>query len=296
MTRPVIRTTSRQPHPLRAQTSTAAQYGRVRLGPALAAVLLLITAPASTALAQSTEQRLDRLERLLESSTLLELADHNEKLRDEVQRLTGELDQAQRELRELHRQQRSLYEDVDSRLQALEQRDGDAPSDTPSPEADSAPTVPETPSLDNDVSGRIDRNDADAGHDEAGSSNAGADYQAAFELLRDGRYSDASEAFQKVLDEHPGTAEASNARYWLGESYYVVREFDAAMEQFEIVLDSPDHSKLSDAMLKIGYIQYERGAYGDAREFLESVRNDFPDTTEATLAENRLRRMNDEGR
>lgn len=326
MTVSVNRTMQRLRYPLRASATKTSGFGRIRttsaalpetdrkpaprvasriskpvpllsrlhnrtITQALAAALLLITAPGIQA--QSTEQRLDRIERLLESSTLLEMFDQNEQLRREVQRLTGELDRVQRELEDLQRQQRSLYEDVDTRLQALERR-GDTPSpDNPdSPSADDEPTtlVPETPALDADVDAGTGTAPVDGGRD------AEEDYRTAFELLREGAYSAAGDAFQKVLDEHPGTRQANNARYWLGESYYVVRDFDAAMEHFQAVLDDPDHGKFPDALLKAGYIQYERGDFSEARETLQRVLDEFPNSTVATLAENRLSRMDDEGR
>ncbi|MEX0730603.1 MAG: tol-pal system protein YbgF [Aquisalimonadaceae bacterium] len=257
------------------------------------ATLLLAIAPSVHA--QSTSDRLDRLERLLESSVLLEISDQNEQLRREVQRLTGELDVAKRELEELQRQQRSLYEDVDTRLQSLEQRGDSGSTDTastPSQTGD-ALTVPETPLLDADVAG--EQNETEV-VDPAENGDAEADYRAAFELLREGRYGAAGDAFRGVLEDHPGTQQADNARYWLGESYYVARDFESAMEHFQAVMEDPDNNKQPDAMLKAGYIQYERGNYGEARETLEQVREGFPNSTVATLAENRLRRMREEGR
>ena len=264
--------------------------------------LLAVSAGAS---AQSTEARLDRLERLLDSRALMELSNENERLRRAVQELTGKLDSMEREISELRRHQRDLYADVDSRLQQLERLEGrdDAPSDTPLAE-EHVPTVPETPMLDSDLAAAAseepeaaevtDTPEADVAG-KVSDEDAGVAYQAAFDLLREGRYGAAGAAFRDVLEKHPNTREADNARYWLGESYYVVRDFNSAMDHFSKVAEDADNNKRPDAMLKIGYILYENGDHDQAREILETVRGKFPESTVATLAENRLQRIRDEG-
>lgn len=274
----------------------------LRLKLLLTAAVLLAFTPALHA--QSVEERLDRIERLLESRTLLDIARQNEQLRSEVQRLTGELQVTQRQLEELQRQQRSLYADMDDRLQQLEQgRGGAGSTDTADAPGDAQqPVVPDTPGLDADLasagSGTSGELPGDIPVPDEPVSNPEAEdaYREAFGLLREGRYDTAGDAFRQVLEDYPDTRQADNARYWLGESYYVVRDFDAAMEHFQAVMDDTDNNKQPDAMLKVGFIQYERGDYSDARETLERVRNDFPDSTVATLAQNRLERMREENR
>jgi len=305
--------------------------------PLAAATILGVS---GTALGQSSEQRLDRLEQLLESSTLMQMARQGDQLRSEIQRLTGELEQAQREIAELRSQQRSLFEDMDARLQDIEQNGGaSAPASGASSRSSSGgsasgsgtPPVPDVPALEAEMAALTEEqaDDAYQGSDDAGDPAPGnavandegtaggeetsiargeapaeastddaaeAAYRKAFNLLREGRYGAAGDGFRKVMEAYPNTRHADNARYWLGESYYVVRDFEAAMEHFKTVMNDPDNGKQLDAMLKAGYIQYELGDYDEARKTLEKIRKDFPDTTVATLAENRLRRIQEEGR
>ncbi len=265
--------------------------GRWRSGLVVLALALgLSAAPASA----DVERRLDRIERLLDGGTLMDMSRLQDRMRQEVQELRGEFELMQRAIHDLERQQRSLYEDLDLRLQALEQGAGDT-----QPGA----VVPDTPGLDAEfdleadldaMDGETDISAADA--EANGDSAAEAAYQEAFDLLRDGRYERAGQAFRAVLENHPGTLYAENALYWLGESYYVVRDFDAAMEQFEAVAADEDNNKRPDALLKKGFIHYERGQWDQARSTLEQVRDEYPGSTVATLAENRLQRMRDEGR
>lgn len=121
-------------------------------------------------------------------------------------------------------------------------------------------------------------------------------YDQAFRALRETRYADAAEGFDAFLRDHPDSAYAPNALYWLGEVYYVTRDFEIALTQFERLQDSyPDSSKKPDALLKIGFSHYELGDWDRARAALEQVIADYPGTNYSRLAENRLRTMRLEG-
>ena len=56
-----------------------------------------------------------------------------------------------------------------------------------------------------------------------------AAYDQAFQALKELRYADAAEDFQSFLDQYPNSEYADNAQYWLGESYYVTRNYDIAL-------------------------------------------------------------------
>ncbi len=121
-------------------------------------------------------------------------------------------------------------------------------------------------------------------------------YQAAFELLKEQRYEPAALAFQQFLVSFPDSQLADNAQYWLAESYYVTDRFEDALQQFEIVInDYPRSRKVPDALLKVGYCNYELGRWDAARSALQTVQVDYSDTTAARLAEQRIQRMSEEG-
>jgi tol-pal system protein YbgF len=121
-------------------------------------------------------------------------------------------------------------------------------------------------------------------------------YDKAFQAMKELRYADAAEDFQSFLNQYPNSEYADNAVYWLGESYYVTRNYDIALEAFERLMhDYPDSPKVPDALLKIGYTHYELKQWDKARAALLQVQQDYPDTTLARLAESRLRSMKMEG-
>ncbi|MDZ7828116.1 MAG: tol-pal system protein YbgF [Halofilum sp. (in: g-proteobacteria)] len=121
-------------------------------------------------------------------------------------------------------------------------------------------------------------------------------YDAAFQLLREGRYDDAAGAFSQFLKDFPDGPYADNAQYWLGEARYVTRNFEPALEAFRtVVAQHPDSAKVPDARLKMGYTLYEMGRYDEARKVLETVTKQHRDSAVARLAEERLVRMKNEG-
>ena len=100
-----------------------------------------------------------------------------------------------------------------------------------------------------------------------------ANYQAAFDLLKDGKYPEAISGFKQFLTTFPNSALADNAQYWLGEAHYVTKQYPDALRDFRTVLEKyPDSRKIPDALLKIGYCNYELKNWPEARSALEPGR------------------------
>jgi len=108
--------------------------------------------------------------------------------------------------------------------------------------------------------------------------------------LTGGDYVAASRGFRDYIQKYPGSALAPNAYYWLGESYYVVQNYQLSLQTFQTLLANyPTSDKAPDALLKIGYAQAEMKQYDDAKATLTAVMNKYPGTTVAKLAQSRMR-------
>jgi tol-pal system protein YbgF len=221
---------------------------------------------AMPALAQSKgerldllESRMDAVERQLANQGLLEMSRQLEVISGELRRLRGEFDQLQRDLERARTQQRDQYVDLDTRLRAAEA----------ALTAAQAGVVPGGPD---------------------------SEYQAAFNLLKDGRYDEAATALRDFVARNPQHELAPNAMYWLGEAHYVRRDYPAALAAFEALLrDYPGNRKTPDALLKVGYCQAELKRTGAARAALTRVVQEFPDSQAASEARARLDRLGGEG-
>ena len=62
-----------------------------------------------------------------------------------------------------------------------------------------------------------------------------AAYNAAFDKLKAGNYSEAMLAFQAFMNHYPSSDLLDNAQYWIGEAYYVTRDYEHAARAFRAV-------------------------------------------------------------
>lgn len=260
------------------------------------ALAIFITAPAA---AQMDDRQ-----------AMMDLVMQVQQLQDEVRTLRGMLEEQTMELESLSNRQRDQYLDLDQRLNSLR---GSAPEPAVStsgavttPVYNNAPPatqmvvedVPEvrpalvTPSAATGIS----TPDVQVRSIVASPENEKAAYDQAFQSLKDRKYADSAEQFQGFLNQYPNSSYADNAQYWLGESYYVTRNYEIALEAFRDLLEKfPDSPKVADGLLKIGYTHYELKQWDLARAALVQVQEQYPDTTSARLAGSRLRSMKIEG-
>ncbi len=123
-----------------------------------------------------------------------------------------------------------------------------------------------------------------------------AAYNAAFDKLKAGNYSEAILGFQAFMNHYPTSALLDNAQYWIGEAYYVTRDYEHAARAFRTVGERwPTSRKAPDALLKLGYTQIEQKHLTEARTTLAQVVERYPGTDAAHLAQDRLQKLPSEG-
>ena len=205
-------------------------------------------------------------------------------LQSQVQQLQGQVEELQHQVQQLQDQNKTQYTDLDSRLGKLE--GGKPANNAPAPAASS--TAPEPASSAATASPQPQA--APAGPPPAPTADQQAAYNAAFKSLTSGDYVTASRGFRAYIQQYPNSALAPNAYYWLGESYYVVQNYQLSLQTFQTLLANyPDSDKAPDALLKIGYAQAEMKQYDDAKATLTAVMNKYPGTTVSRLAQSRMR-------
>ena len=254
---------------------------------------IIVSVPAS---AQNADQ-----------SVMANLVIQVQELQDEVRNLRGQLEEQSRELGNLKRRQRDQYLDLDQRLSDMRNSHpvitGGQPQVAGSfvhGSTELAPTE-DAPEVRAPLTGAstvtaITQPLAQSQTPASTAAEEKAAYDRAFQSLKDLRYADAAEKFQSFLDRYPNSEYSDNAQYWLGESYYVTRNYDIALTAFQELMDRyPDSPKVPDALLKMGYTHYELKQWDSARAALTQVQDSYPNTTLARLAESRLRGMRMEG-
>jgi tol-pal system protein YbgF len=271
-----------------------------------ATVLLSAVTLASlqSAVAASTSDRLDSIERKLDARGLLDMLNRVEQMQRDIQQLRGDIEVLTHKEKELQRRSREQYLDIDRRLQQLESGAPGLPAAVTPPVAPPSvapPPVVTTPP------GQVDPLNPPPMTRPPGAATIAPPpqplragereaYDNGLAVLREGRYAEAAQSFNRFLVDYPGSSFADNASYWLGETYYVTRDFDQALATFDgLVQQYPDSLKAADSRLKTGYIYYEKKDWKQARQTLEAVVSEYPGSTAARLAGDRLKRMKSEG-
>lgn len=219
------------------------------------------------------------------SQTIInEIMQRQQQIQLEVRELRDLVERQGYEIEMLQKASKNSYADTDRRLRALEQPA--APSmpqgDAAVPGAPAASVVPAAPAAPTAAP-------APAGNEQGV-------YDQAFALLKEGKYEQSIKAFDAFVKAHPSSPHVPNAQYWSGEARYVQGDLKGAMQQFELVVKgAPAHPKVPDALLKIGYVFYDQKNFARAREALNKVKEQFPGSQAASLADQRLKRMQQEG-
>lgn len=99
----------------------------------------------------------------------------------------------------------------------------------------------------------------------SGGDGAAASYENAFALLKGNKYDEAQIAFEGFLSAYPDHVLVGNAKYWLGETFYVRGEFEPAARLFaEGYQKFPKGAKAADNLLKLGMSLSAMGKSEDA--------------------------------
>ncbi len=248
------------------------------------------------------EQRVQRLERILDNRVLIDLLQRIEAVQREMRELRGEIELQRNELANMERRNRDLYIDTDRRLQDIENRASAAASQTRNiVSGSSALAAAATP---RDNAAEINQPDttvavavtavqpgASALIDNSAPENVAEKglFDAAYLDLVNSRYTAATAGFEKLLSQFPDGDYVPSSLYWLGEAQYAQSRFDAARGYFEeMLLLYPTDKKAPDARLRVGFIEFEMGDIDAARATLEGVVGRHPSTTAALLAQRRL--------
>ena len=201
------------------------------------------------------EDRLGKIERVVNNQSLLELAQNLDALRAEVSALRGDLEKVQHDASGNADRSKTLIVDLDARLRAVE-------------------------------AGGV----AAAGA--ASGSGEQVAYDAAFALLKESRYEQARSGFAALLKNYPNGALRDNAQYWLGYTWYVTKNFKQGLVEFnKLIKDYPQSNKLPEAWLNVGYCQHELGQLDAARKAFATVTEQFPESESAKRALERLKQL-----
>lgn len=117
-------------------------------------------------------------------------------------------------------------------------------------------------------------------------------YKNSFALLKAADYENAIIGFRKYLSEYRDGKFADNSMFWIGEAYWVTQEFEKAIGEYvQLTNTYPESQKSSHALLKIGYCYEKLGKTAEAIETLKDLQKKFPNSTAARLGTVKLEKL-----
>jgi len=117
-------------------------------------------------------------------------------------------------------------------------------------------------------------------------------YKQAYDVYKNGETAKARDLFTKFTEQFPDNKLAANARYWIGETYYMEKNYEQAVLEFQrVIKEHPGKEKVPAAMLKQGLAFRELGDTKSARFVIKELIEKFPLADEVPAAKEVLQKL-----
>jgi tol-pal system protein YbgF len=201
-------------------------------------------------------QRLDQqVQQAADRKAVVDLVGTIDQLRTEVARMRGQIEELGYKIDSLDKRQKDLYVDLDARLRKFEQ---------------------------------VDREKEKVAQASAAEQQA---YDASIAQFKAGNYGSAVQGLQAFVAQYPQSKLVPSAQYWIGNSYYALRDYKSSITAQQKVVDNwPGDPKAADALLGIASSQAELGDVNASRKTLQTLVQKYPNTQAADQAKQRLAR------
>jgi tol-pal system protein YbgF len=189
---------------------------------------------------------------------------------DQIDTLTHDVDVAKKDAADAHAQAAALSDRLDkleARLKAIDDASAAAAAGGPAPPppgaaGPSAPPPGPPPAAD-----------------------AGAAFKSAKQLLLEGQYASASDAFQSFVETYGDTANGPEARYWLGETLYIRGLYgDAATAYIGAIRGWPQTNWAPDAVVKLARTLVALKKTPEACKTLDEFNRRYPNASPPSKA------------
>ncbi len=222
---------------------------------AAAGASFVVPLPAAAQGNYAVEQRFQDMERL-------------------IMQLTGQVERLQNQVQQLQQQLERQQADYDFRIQQLETGRGGRPA-APPPRPNPAPrgeapssVAPSSTAGDVRPLGTTPSSGAPpstAAAPPAGGGTPEHMYGEAQMAMRSGDYATAEREFRSFMAKYPRHQLAGNAQYWLGETYYVRKDYSSAATAYANGFKNYRNSSVGpDNLLKLGMSLQATGKSADA--------------------------------
>jgi len=117
------------------------------------------------------------------------------------------------------------------------------------------------------------------------------EYRQGVRAMQERQYERAIQHFRTFQRKFPDSPLADDAQYWIGESYFLQRDYNRAILEFNDVLKYRKGDKVPAALLRQAQAFLEIGDRTDARLIYQKLINDHPKSEEAREAQAQLQNL-----
>lgn len=218
---------------------------------------------------QQLETRLASAEELItkldaankqQTSVLLDLQNLIDTQSAELRKLHGLNEELVHNLQDAEKRQKDFYVDLDGRLRRFENNDTAPPDKVSVAKSKSEDTAAESRAL-----------------------------EAAYGFYKAERFQDAATAFQDFLVSYPKSVHTANVHYWLGNAYFVLKDYKNSLESFQTLAAKFDtYPKIAEVMFNIADCQELLNDIDAAKLTLKLITTKFPNSDAAAKAKKEL--------
>ncbi len=112
----------------------------------------------------------------------------------------------------------------------------------------------------------------------AGITDPEQGYKQGLDLFFNRQYQESQNTFQQLLDANKPEGLQSNDQYWIGECYYGMHNYSAALEAFNKVYSFSSSTKFDDAQMMIGMCYMRMGNASRAKAAFKKLIEKYPDS------------------
>lgn len=268
----------------------------------------MTTAPATAAFSQNQDnsQLLSRLDQLENQVQTLSRAVYKGGPMPEIQAAPSDsgaaaayedrISQLEQQQRQMTGKLEQLSYDIQQMKERLDRQQSDNYAAPPANHASNYP-YPQQQTAAPDNGGEIDRNAPPHTLGQLASKGAGsadALYEDAFSDISGQKYDSAASKFQQFMTQYPTHPLASNAQYWLAETYFARGDYRQSAKLFaQGYQDYPQGTKAAASLLKLGMSLSRLGKKDDACLSFQQLKKEFPggQTPEIRKADEEMKQL-----
>jgi tol-pal system protein YbgF len=117
-------------------------------------------------------------------------------------------------------------------------------------------------------------------------------YNRAKQAFDQGNTAQARRGFEEMIQRYPNSANADNAQFWIGETFFREKSYEKSILEYQKVIEKyPKGNKVPAALLKQGHAFLALGDKVNSRLIFEELVRKFSQTPEAKTASDKLKEL-----